>query len=94
MTQKKKKPAAKKLGQIEVTANVDFLHNETRLNAQEIIRLDSSVVSLAKDINGLRYLVGDLATRLAVLESRPTQAAKQTAPWWKALFMGADADAG
>ena len=94
MTQKKKKPAAKKLGPIEVTANVDFLHNETRLNAQEITRLDSSVVSLAKDINGLRYLLGDLATRLAVLESRPTQAAKQTAPWWKTLFLGADADAG
>lgn len=91
----KKKPAAKKsLGQIEVTANVDFLHNETRLNAMEITRLNSAVVSLTKDINGIRYLIGDLATRLAVLESRPVQSAKQAAPWWKTLFLGADADAG
>lgn len=90
----KKKPAAKKsLGQIEVTANVDFLHNETRLNAMEITRLDSSVAALAKDINGLRYLLGDLATRLAVLESRPEQPAKQAAPWWKTLFLGASPDA-
>lgn len=91
----KKKPAAKKsLGQIEVTANVDFLHNETKLNALEITRLQSSVASLAKDINGLLYLVGDLATRLTVLESRPEQPAKQTAPWWKTFLLGADSNAG
>ena len=87
----KKKPVKKSLGQIEVTANVDFLHNETKLNAMEITRLDSSVVSLAKDISGLRYLIGDLATRLAVLESRPTP---QPASWWRSFFSGADSDAG
>ena len=90
----KKKPAAKKsLGQIEVTANVDFLHNETKLNAMEITRLDSSVAALAKDINGLRYLLGDLATRLAILESRPAQAPSEPAPWWKTFFLGASPDA-
>lgn len=86
----KKKPAAKKS---LATANVDFLHNETKLNAQEITRLNSAVVSLAKDINGLRYLIGDLATRLAVLESRPTQAPKEPASWWKTFFLGASPDA-
>jgi hypothetical protein len=85
---KKKKPVVKKsLGQIEVTANVDFLHNETKLNAQGIARMQ-------QDIAGLRYLVGDLATRLAALESRPVQSASQTAPWCKTYFLGADTDAG
>lgn len=87
MSKKKTTTVKKSLGQIDVAANVDFLHNETKLNAQEIARMQ-------QDIAGLRYLVGDLATRLAVLESRPVQSAKQTAPWWKTYFLGADTDAG
>ena len=84
---KKKATVKKSIGQIEVTANVDFLHEETKLNSQEIARMQ-------QDIAGLRYLVGDLATRLAVLESRPTQAPKEPASWWKTYFLGADTDAG
>ena len=84
---KKKATVKKSVGQIEVTANVDFLHEETKLNSQEIARMQ-------QDIAGLRYLVGDLATRLAVLESRPVQPAKEPASWWKTYFLGAATDAG